>query len=229
MKTYWDYSEKERSEMTEEQVAGFLDCELMSKGVLKPEPLVLEPVAEVSLPTVTGYRLKLDWREIGPVFVNQADAIAVAAMPMLHEDSDYQTGRTFASPMGQVSVIPVSLPPDSCKAQAHLQLVQIKAAKERNEKAQKAFDTAQAAVEKATCEMWDDWHGCRAMASGHRRIISTFEEYTRLASGDRSVARKFLCKAFPEPAIADAFAWFGMEDTSAQAGSAEPPAGVQVA
>jgi ribosomal protein L12E/L44/L45/RPP1/RPP2 len=212
MKTYWDYTEKERSEMTEEQVKGFLDCELMSKGILKPAPIVLETVEQIDLPTVTCYRLKHDWREIGPLFAKHEDALAASRMELLIDDSDYQTVKSFVAPMTGVSVIEVALPPMSCKATAFAALSAAKQRKKRNDNAQAEFDKATKEAEKATSEVWDDWYSCHSMASGHRKIIDTMAEYTKLTGGDENLASTFLAKAFSEDRIREAFEWFGMED-----------------
>jgi hypothetical protein len=213
MKTYWDYTDKERSAMTEDQVRGFLDCELMSKGVLKPEPLKLEPVDEIKLPTTTFYRLKRDWRNVGDiVFTRYEDALAVARMDVRNIEGDYQTGREFASPVDSLSVVEVQVSSDACKAEAKAALVQEKERKERNKKAQEAFDKATEAVTKASSDVWSDWHSSRSWASAHQRVVDTLTEYTKLAGGDERLAATFLAKAFSEDQIIEAFAWFEMED-----------------
>ena len=47
---YWSLSEKERANLTREQVEGSADFELMSLGVLAVPPLVLEEEPDVTLP-----------------------------------------------------------------------------------------------------------------------------------------------------------------------------------
>jgi hypothetical protein len=51
MKRYWDYSEQERAELTAEQVEKLLAYELMEQGVLVVEPLRVEEIQEIKLPT----------------------------------------------------------------------------------------------------------------------------------------------------------------------------------
>jgi hypothetical protein len=223
MKTYWDYTDKERSEMTEEQVHGFLGCELMSKGVLKPEPLKLDPVDEVKLDTTVYYRLKRDWRVVGDiVFSRYEDALAVARMTVLHAESDYQTGREFASQVNDLSVAEVALPNESLKSEAKSALEQEKLRKDRNKKAQEAFDKATAEVTKATADIWNDWYASKSMARDYQRVIDTMAEYTALTGGDMHMAATFLAKSFTEDRITDAFEWFGMIDPRKVLDQSEP-------
>lgn len=225
MKTYWDYSEKERSEMDEVQVAGFLDCELMSKGVLKPAPLVLEPVEEIKLPTETYYRLKRDWRDIGNVlFASPEDAQTVARMVLFSSDRDFETGRDFVQRIDDLSVMAVQLSAEESKAQAKAALVQEKERKERNQKAKDAFEKATEAASKATAAIWSDWQACLSMAREHQKVRDTLADYTKLTEGDEVLATQFLAKAFSEQAIAEAFAWFEMEDPRLRPTCAKPEA-----
>ena len=225
MKTYWDYTDKERSAMSEEQVRGFLDCELMSKGVLKPEPLKLETVDEIKLPTTTFYRLKRDWQFVGDiVFAKYEDALAVSRMDLRHIDSDYQTGRDFASTFDKLAVVEVAVSGDCYKAEAKAALVQEKERKERNKKAQDAFDKASEDVTKATSDIWSDWYSCQSQSREHQRIVDTLAEYTKIAGGDEHLAATFLAKAFSEDQISDAFKWFEMGDPRNVAEPATQPA-----
>ena len=52
MKTYWDYSEHERAQMTEEQVRGFEPFELMEAGIVRTPNGPLFPGVPDNLPYV---------------------------------------------------------------------------------------------------------------------------------------------------------------------------------
>lgn len=213
MKTYWDYTDKERSAMTQEQVAGFLDCELMSKGVVKPEPLKLEPIEEIKLPTTTYYRLKRDWRNVGDiVFASYEDALAVTRMKIVSVEGDYVTGRDFAAAIDGLSVSEVAVSPESCKSEAKTALVQEKERKERNKKAQESFDKSNEEITKATRALWADWFSCQSMARQHQKVIDTLAEYTKLTGGDERLALTFLEKAFNSDQIKESLEWSGMTD-----------------
>ena len=68
MKTYWDLSERQRSELSEADVERYIDAELMTKGVLRPEPLELveepplpEPAIEIhTVGSSYGNRIHVD-------------------------------------------------------------------------------------------------------------------------------------------------------------------------
>ena len=51
MKTYWDYSEKERAKLTEEEIKELLDVELMTKGIKKITAPELKVIQEVKVNT----------------------------------------------------------------------------------------------------------------------------------------------------------------------------------
>ena len=51
MTTYWDLSERERAELSREDVERYVDAELMLKGVLRVKPPVLAAEPEVPQPT----------------------------------------------------------------------------------------------------------------------------------------------------------------------------------
>ena len=229
MKPYWDYSEKERSEMTEEQVRILLDYELMAEGVLKPKPPVLETFEPVKLATGTYYKIRHGYGSAFDIlFTKLEDATSVAKMTLGRSESDWHCGREFAILKDDLAIETVELPSEDQKAAASSALVQEKQKRDRNEKMTSEFNTASKKCDEACERIWKDWHGCRACASGHQKIIDTFKEYQRLA-GDDVVAAKFLAKAFGKTAIVEAFEWFGLstpeivEDTKAEQPKPEQP------
>lgn len=209
MKTYWDHSDRERSEMTEDQVRAFLDYELMALGVLKPKAPVLEAVEEVALPAKTFFRLKFnDWHDVNVLFVRLEDAMAVSEMQLARAENDYQAGREFGQPVSRCTVEKVELPGPESKDAARQALIVEKQRKDRNEKAQSEYAKACQAADKSCEGIWKDWYASREMADKYARIRDTMADYIKLTDGNAEMARTFLAKAFGEDDIRESEEWF---------------------
>lgn len=210
MKTYWDYSNKERSELTEERVTELLDYELMALGVLKPKPPVLEEIDPVKLETRRLYKIKHgSGHDFDVLFARAEDALAVAGMEIYRDAYDYQTARSCAESATGCSVEAVDVADQAAKMALTQALVSERAKKQRNEKLTSDFNTAVEKCKQSCKAIWEDWHNCRSEAFDNQRVIDTFDEYKRMTDGSDALAMKFLRKAFPDGQIADAFAWFG--------------------
>ena len=212
MKTYWDYSEKERSEMTEDAVRGMLDMELMDRGVLKVVAPVLREIKPVNLP-------KRVFFEVGPViFSTMEQAAAFIALEPMTESYKYEAGweNKFPKKMDDAPK-QVSLTDEQSILNAITVLASNKSAKEENEKATKIYEEAAKKMEKTIGGVWDDWFRCRQVASDHKKVIDTLETYKAMTNGDAALAEKFLEKVFDAGQIHDALVWFGLKDQTSAA------------
>lgn len=211
MRTYWDHSEKERSEMDEEQVRGLLDYELMSKGVLKPVEPKLETVEPIETKMRTLYRIRGAYRDFGLLFESAEDASIVTKLPLYIEDRDYDIGRDFAKKLDDASIVAVEVCDPEMKGGIRQKLVEQHQKEEANRAAAAEYQKQVEAASKATSELWADWRSCQGQARRMERIRDTFADYAKLAEGDQTVAMKFLRKAFGDDEILQAFSWFDME------------------
>ena len=84
------------------------------------------------------------------------------------------------------------------------------ARKQRNEKAQAAYEKAVAALDTETRDIWGDWNRCCGMSASYTRIGETWASYLAMAKGDAAVAWQFLIKAFPGATVEAAFTWLGI-------------------
>lgn len=218
MKRYWDYSEKERSEMEREQVQSLLDVELMEKGVLKVKPLVLREVTRVNPGDAKNlfqivFKGKYGSETVSEfAFETMEQAKALIDLNPQFTDYDYSVGDKFRyyKPMLEAKIQPVELYPECVIANAKSKLKEAKAIEDENTKAKAEHDKDCREVEKACSGVWDDWNDCRSRASEHHRVIDTLADYTKTA-GDTETAMRFLRKVYSDERIQEAHEWFGME------------------
>lgn len=204
MKTYWDYSEKERSEMGEEQIRALLDVELMSKGVKKVEAPILKPVKSVEIETEV-------WFEVGDVFFKTAEqAQQFLALNPKHSTYEYSCGYDYHYAAEIESEIKQS---SLYSRQALLDLASIlkenKAAKAYNEDISSAHEKRTEEVDKVLNGVWEDWYECKTKAAQHRKVLETRSEYMKLTDNNADLADTFLKKVYSTEEIKEADAWFG--------------------
>lgn len=210
--TYWDLTERQRAALTRDDVARYLDAELMTNGVLRPAPLELLPEEPPPVAARTFYGITHSgWQKLDLAFATAEDAHAFLAMRPMILETNWELGDIkYAHPIdGKVEVLTVADRDAVVAATAILK--ERKAAKEENKRRREAFEKQQKAVESALSGLWEDWHDCCAKDREMRRIAATFAEYKVTAGGDDMLAAKFLRKVFTVEQIADAERWTGVE------------------
>lgn len=207
MKTYAEYTKRERSEMTEEQVKALLDAELMVKGVLKVAPPVLQKIEEVELRSTIYF-------EAGGVYFDTAEQAASFLKLNPKKDSyDYQVGYEikYPEPLEQ-EIKQVKLYDRVDVLNAKLVLSKNHKAKEANEQEEKRYQEAVKKVGAVLDEVWSDWNRCRSLAYYHKKVVDTRAEYMKLIGGDEALAETFLRKAFRVDEIKASNEWFGLPE-----------------
>lgn len=207
MKTYWDYTEKERSEMERDFVSTLLDAELMTKGVLKVEPPILRPVPNAPV-------LEQEtWYCVGDnLFASAEQASSFLELKPHKERYNYEVGydHKYAEPLeGEIKTVKIFSRQGILSASKILS--EIKTAKEANDKAERAFKEASKEVDKVLNGVWEDWHACQAIARNKQKVLNTFNDYKKTAGGDERIAFGFLRKVFSQESIKEAFDWLAVE------------------
>ncbi len=199
MKTYWDYSEKERTKLAEEEVRSLLDMELMVKGVKKIVAPMLKPIQEVSVNTEI-------WFEVDGVFFKDAETaqkfLALDPKKSTYEYAcgyDYHYATSIEQNIEQKKLY---------KHQDLLNLATIlkqnKQAKEENEQLTSAYEKNIKEQNKVLDAVWSDWWRCRDRACELQKIVDTKTEYLRMADGNEEIAMDFLKKIYTEEDIKEA-------------------------
>lgn len=197
MKTYWDYSDKERSELTSEQVTALLDVELMTAGVLKPVAPVLEEVPSNPVgPRQKFYGIEAVGKygssaHIGIVFSTIEDAERFIALSPCIREYDYEVGTefTYVTRLSDAKIAVEDL-------YSITQINEFRSALKRRKSASESNG------------VWDDWHQHRSFSDEMHRVVSTFKEYLSLTKGDPNLALTFLEKALTHDTVNQAREWF---------------------
>lgn len=214
MITYWDLEPKTRAALSESDVQRYLDAELMLKGVLKVEPLELEP--EPSLPEIA----KTTWYKVDGfdlAFATSDEALRFSQLQPRTTDTrhvgDYWRSNkkieVLKSPTTPGAVLPVLLATEDEVARHRSALDKIGAVEKSNNDKREQHAKAMKLTNEALKGVWDDWHERRAEAAQHRKVVDTFESYVKTA-GDREVAAKFLLKVFSPEQVGAAAEWMGV-------------------
>lgn len=211
VRTYWDLTEAERAALTRDDVAKFVDYELMQQGVVKPKPLALVDVPSVSLETKTFYEIDTYTTGFSLVaFRTAEDARQFIALCPVAIEQDWQIGSDtkFATPLREnAKIASVELATRESVDAARAALKEAAAAKTENDRRRREHEEQTKKVEHALKGLWDDWHACVAKNGTMRRIVETFEEYKTITHGDLAIAARFLRKAFTIGLIREAEAW----------------------
>ncbi len=210
MNRYWDFSERERAALTEDQVRAFLDVELMEKGVAKVKAPSCRPVVEVKIPRKAFARIKFPTRHgsedtLDVAFPDIESAHAFLALQPLIVSRDWETDSTSARPIVGAVFSGELAGADDVMA-ATVALKANKANKEENDRAERAYREAVKKVDEATRDVWSDWRECRGKAERAQRIAETRAEYLRLA-GTAELAETFLAKAYDSHELAFEREW----------------------
>jgi hypothetical protein len=205
IKTYWDLSERERSELTREHVEGFLDVELMTKGVRK----VGAAPPEAALPSIPAPIIMYGWK------VGYDNSDIVVAMRESAEDArtadarwaeyDYELGIRIVRPLGQV--VEVEVHPADVVERYRSDIAHCKAARESFEKQSSEHKRALDAQRKVLDGVWADWFRCQAKASEQRAIGATWARYVETSRGDKAAALRFIRLIHTDDELATADAW----------------------
>lgn len=199
MKTYWDYSEKERAKLTEEEIKGLLDVELMTKGVKKITAPILKPIQEVSVASEIYF-------EVDGVFFKDAEtAQRFLTLDPKKSVYDYACGYDYhyACPIKQ-TIEQKTLYSQQGLLNLATILKQNKQAKEENERLTSDYDKAIKEQNKVLNEVWSDWWRCKERDCELQKIIDTKTEYLKMTDNNEDMTMAFLRKIYNEEDIKEA-------------------------
>ena len=203
MKTYWDYTEKERSEMSESEVSSMLDVELMSKGVLKVASPIIREIASVD----TQFVIYFDCG--GVIFKDIEQAEQFLKLNPMRENYDYNVGYDYkyAKPV-EAEIKQVRLFNLSDLTNLKSILIKNNESRKHNETVREEYDKAIKKVNEVTNGVWEDWYSQKKTLEYHKKLKDTEAEYLNLTGGDAALALVFLNKVYSQSEIDEANAWF---------------------
>lgn len=195
-RTYWDYSEEERANLSEAEVRMLLKYEYMESGVIEPTPPVYEPEKAPDLKPGSYYKVVLKFQtwggdDIPVLFRNPVDARAFIEMEW--DFLDYEYGEHCARTRTKQEIVSVELPDYDQVVEHQGALKDARKATERNEEKRRAYEKQLEVVSRASAGIWSDWHAQLARRDHLNDIKRTYQEYFELA-GDSQIALRFLLK-----------------------------------
>jgi len=213
MNIYWDLSEKDRANLTREDIEQYIDTELMRLGVLKVKPLVLDPVPTFPQPAQRYFRVRCGHYFLDVAFDRQEEAQAFIALNPKRVDMSHlgHESHNFAIDMSdeEIEIVSVSMFDRETFTMARDDLRQADAVKASNNKKQHEYDEAIKKQKQVLSGLWNNWSECKSKCNRLRRVLETFADYQRIAT-DPVVAARFLAKAFSRGEIAETVEWFGV-------------------
>lgn len=210
MKRYFDYSEKERSEMTAETVDSLMARELMEAGVVAPKPPVLEDVPRFEATKTRVYRVKAGYSYLhGFAFRTLEDAEAFTRLSVVDIESGYPSDLTYFKHFDKLGIEPEDVLDQAEFVRVKETAEKAKSIKTANEKATSDYNAECKASRDITEGVWSDWRECREKAARIARIQRTFDEYLNLCDGQGALASRFLAKAYTAEQLQEADEWLG--------------------
>jgi len=204
VKSYWDFTEKERSLLTQEQVENLFEIELMQKGVKKPVPPVLRIVEDIVLSQDRFYK-------VGHVlFKKHEEAAQFLTLNPAIEDYEWNVSpdHKFPEPISD-SILEVPLYRKSEVDALRVVLAKRKEAKKYNDETTQEYRKSCDTITKTVGAIWGDWNVCRMKLDTHKKILNTWKDYMRITYNNNDMAWVFLKKIFNENDIAKAKEWLG--------------------
>lgn len=210
MKTYWDLSEKERAELTAEQLTALEALELMEVGVLRCDPLVLLDEPVMPKPDRRGFVLKGEDVVFDTIEVARA-SIEGGAGRLQHKylADDYRQPVRWLKPISghdERTVEEVAYYSEASFLEAQTSMAIAAAARKENDRRREQHQKDWTAQSDALTRLRDDHRTCCLTGERMKRVLSTLAEYEQMA-GSRDVAMSFLDKAFTAGDIEKAMQW----------------------
>lgn len=214
MERYWDLTEKQRAELTDDQMEAYYAIERMERGAIAPVPPEYKPEVLPEVPTNRYYAVHSKntyGDKFGCLFRTTDEAQKFIDLRPLIAESDYTIDyKQTAKVPDEMCIVPVDLPTKDALIGVKPAYVKAHTAATENKKLRDEYDKAQTAYAEVLSKLTQDRYDCQALARKHKKITDTFEAYQRTANGDSGIAMKFLAKAFTDNDIAAAFEWFEM-------------------
>lgn len=212
MKTFHDYADLEKANLTEEEVEGLLKYELMEQGIVTPQPPTPLPEDEPELEEKTYYRPSLkSYSGLDCVFATAAEAEKFMALNPLILDSGYPSYRNNVEVPTEPKVEIVKAISKSDYESAKGQIEGAAENKRKNKEAQEAYEEKLSAASASTNHIWTEWAEARSKKQVSQQMVDVYAQYLIDCDGNEEIALRFLGKAYSQNEIKDAYTFLEMD------------------
>jgi hypothetical protein len=206
---YWDLTEEEKQMLAREDLDAFFAQERMEKGVLLPQPIVLQS-EEVPKPPVT-----IKYRPSGPGRYGSSDSYPFAFDTMAEAEAflklnpcgliqDWQGSQIPYTAGGNrdgkavISIAPVEVTSEEEHNRISVRALAAEKATKANREARDAYDKGIKESDQAIESILEDFETVQRRKRRVEQIRATFAEYLKLSGGNEVTAIAFLLKAYKD-------------------------------
>ncbi len=211
MKTYWDYSEKERANLTAEEVEALCKFELMGEGVVVshyPGDAPKKPEIDEEKATVYEVEWKsASYQSASLHFDDRDQALAAMELRPVYIDHDYTAGAKSLVPLCDPTLSEQEVYRVFDKDAYSAKLAAYSAAKKAYDADLRQYQEDKTAAERCCESLWDDYSEQRAKLRQAQQVTERWADYVATCDGDEVMAVKFLRKAFDGERIDAANDW----------------------
>jgi hypothetical protein len=208
MKTYYDLTDYERSQLTDEEFERYLDIARMQSDITidDPEPPIVDILEK--LEWVTVYEVQANrWKDVA-VLSNKTDASTLASLSVVLVSTDYQIGVPFIDEKPvTLDVIEKRVATADSYAMHKPDLERRKKLADHRAQQERRRRDMLETLEQELNPMREDRRRCQGIAYSVSCIRDKLTEYTLLCEGDVGIARKFLAKHYSPEQIELAATW----------------------
>jgi len=210
VKSYWDLTEQERAVLSDEDFKKYLTVELMEKGVVAVQPLVLKDVPEVKIPTKPYWVVKGDrTSQVVAVFEKKEDAEKLLSLTIYAQDYEWhdRARRHYAKPLGQLVLSCEEMSTEADVLNAKNLLAEAYKVEKENDEARVRYQKECKAIDEVTSSLYEDRMERQDRLLQMQRIYKTQQEYLQLCEGNVELANTFLLKAYPAEDVNELASW----------------------
>lgn len=211
MKTYWDHTEKERANLTHQQVEALCKFELMGEGVVvSPYPGEAPKKPQIDEEKTTVYEVEwksASYRTASLYFDDREQALAAMELRPVYIDTDYTADAKSMVPLCDPKLSELEVYRVFDKDAYSAKLAAYKSAKNAYDAELKQYQEDKAAAERCCESLWDDYSEQREKLRQARQVADRWADYVATCDGDEKTAVRFLRKAFSGERIEAANDW----------------------
>lgn len=196
MRRYYDLEKEELALLTEDQINHFVEVEIAHEGI--------EPVPEPQVPTledvgiVKGVILYRVGGSYGLLFIHEADAKAVAQMPVMESKYDYNLGSEWRWAERESNVI---VQEEHFYTQADVvrvakALQENKAKQEPFEESKRKWNSYLKTTGAIRAKVWEAVADAKEHHAEIQLAIQSHRKFRALAGGDETITDKFFRDAY---------------------------------
>jgi len=207
MKTFNDYSELEKANLTEVEVQALLKYELMELGIVKPsEPELLPEDEAPVLQSKVYYQPYLkSYSGLCCAFATAKEAEAFLKLNPLILESEYPSYVSTVESPKETKVESVQAISKADFSKSESQLNKAKKNKEKNETATNSYNEEVKKSNDATSYVWDEWMECGRKKKNAEKVLELYDQYLEDCEGNEEIAVRFLGKVYSVNEIRNAY------------------------